>query len=454
LLPGKAGGHPGSAKRMINIFGIKIEAPRMNTSHLFDELLVSVAKKESERNILRQFLTARIPEIITHVKEESTGIKVDDLKSQTLDFYLSQLKTTGIYEKMVLKVISSDYQFSSARIAKEILNGRQPTLPSTFPGDHKKAETLVIGAVSSSIGPKECQEYLARKFVKSYVQEIARDLFYAVNNNLNSEQSLKYMAILYELNKLKTADFTNNIQIKKNLIKSITTGEPVNLIHIKCLRFTYPKGNSLRLLDHTLADDHQNNFSRRPQDETPIFVKLKLIKSIFENNGINSNFSILVSDQDLTDYFPKGGEGIIPDDDLKKTKTDIIKYQLAVSRLAPFASVKYLRQYLDEQDLLSAFDSSRQKIISELSRGVSALRENFIEEKVNYRFESNSRIFTSKPNRNFARSRVYAQVASLQSLSVLGQENILIEEDHGNDNQFIGGYRHTALPVIFVNLKC
>jgi len=35
----------------------------------------------------------------------------------------------------------------------------------------------------------------------------------------------------------------------------------------------------------------------------------------------------------------------------------------------------------------------------------------------------------------------------------LGQKNILIEEDHGNDNQFIGGYRQNALPVIFVNLK-
>jgi len=57
------------------------------------------------------------------------------------------------------------------------------------------------------------------------------------------------MGILYDLEKIKTADFTNPNKIKENILHSIQTSEPLEFIHIKCLRFSYPGGNSLRLLD-------------------------------------------------------------------------------------------------------------------------------------------------------------------------------------------------------------
>ena len=448
------GGYPGSAKNMINLFGITIEAPGLNAGHYFDELLISVAKKNSERDVLRQFLTPRISEIITQAKVESAATEVNDFRPQTVDFYLSQLKSTGVYEKMVLKVISSDHQFSSAKTAKDILDGRRPELSSTFPGDHKKAENLVVGSVNSAIGPSECREYLTRKTVKTKIQDIAKDLFYAVNHGLSAEQSTRFIGIIYDLDKIKTADFTNPIRIKENIIHSLQTNKPLNLIHIKCLRFTYPYGNRLQLIDHTSDCQVPTKLGtiHHPASEVGYFNRLNNIQSVFSNYGVTTNLHILINDQDLSDYFPNNtGDGIIPDVDLVNAKTDMDNYHHHLASIVD-GSVKYFRQYLSDHQLLEKFDSYRLTTLNNLNRGLSVIPENLIESRVNYRYQSNTKIFSVNPGRQFARQRVYAQLASLQALSVLGRDDILVESAKGEEARLIGGYKTGALPVIFTKL--
>jgi|GEM_PF-6209123 len=431
---------------MINIFGTTIEAPKINDSHFIDNLLVEIAKKDSERKILKEFLIDKLEEITQKAISQTESMDVSGINPQTLSFYLTQLKLSGAFENMVLKTIDNN-------TSRQILQGKSPILPPDFPGQHKLAEVLVYGSISSSIGSQECRQYLTYRNIQTHLQSISKDLFYATNNGLNVEQSLRFMGIMYEFEKLKTTDFTNSSQIKKNIVNSIVAGVPLALVHIKCLRFTYPGGDRLSLLTHTLPDNNPSNFSRRPQDESPIFDNLMHVKSVISNFGINVQLTLLVSDQDIIDYFPRGGDGIIPDEDIISAQSAVIKYAKVVQSRAPFSKVELLRQYLECHGLLAQFEQIRDKIISELNRGQSTISEKFVESKVNYRFESNSKIFKNRTDRNFARTRVYSQVASLQALSVLGQDCILIEEDHGNDNRFIGGYKQSALPVIFVELK-
>jgi len=447
---------------MINLFGTTIEAPPISDGHYFDSLLVAAAKKENERRMLKDFLLGdslagrpRLGEIVIQAQNEALFCSNPlDFKSQAIEFYLSQLKQTGIYERMVLELISRDHVFRSADIANQLLKGKSPKLPDYFPGDHKQAESLVVGALSSSIGDKECQQYLTRKLVKARIQEIAKDLFFAINHGLDPEQTTRFLSIIYELNQIKAADFTNTLGIKNNILTAILTGHPLQLIHIKCLRFTYPHGNRLKLLTHIGVDNSPVNFSRRPQSEQPIFDRLKHLSDLFLRHRINTNFLILVSDQDILDYFPNGGQGFVPDQDLEIAHQDLELYRQAVADSAPFATVELFRKFLALTRRIDSFDHQRKTIISQLKSGRSALPENYVESKVDYRYKSNTKIFsTCPPDRNFARTRVYAQVASLQSLAILGSDVILIEEDHGNDNQYIGGHKSTALPVIFTKLK-
>ena len=68
--------------------------------------------------------------------------------------------------------------------------------------------------------------------------------------------------------------------------------------------------------------------------------------------------------------------------------------------------------------------------------------------------ESNGKILEVNPGRDFARTRVLAQLASMMSLGVIGRPGtILVEEDKGEENRLIGGVGKDALPVIFVKLR-
>lgn len=115
-----------------------------------------------------------------------------------------------------------------------------------------------------------------------------------------------------------------------------------------------------------------------------------------------------------------------------------------------------LRPYLARKKLLDMFDREREKELERLYSGVSKMPEGFVESRVNYRYETNKEILVDDSGRDYARERTYAQLATLQTLGVLRQQTepfILIEEDKGEENNYIGGHGNTALPVFFINLR-
>ena len=449
---------------MINIFGTTIETPSIQVGEVFENILVDVSKRDSERKTLREFLgdkslngQTRIGEIASQAKSEANLVDNPlEYKEQAFNYYLSILKQTGAYEKMVLEIISKDESFTTSKITREILLGKSHELPPTFPGDHKKAEALVYGTASSSIGENECKEFLVSKFVKSNVQEIAKDLFFASNHNLSSEQSMRFTGVMYEIKKLKTAEFTNLPQIKQNILMSIKTGQILEMIHMKCLRFTFPYGNRLSLLEHT--DDvivtTKNNETHQPKTESKLFERLENILSIFEKFGLNVKFTVLVSDQEINDYFPnKNTFGMLPTIDLVNADQSLHKYLDAIKKCFTKHQVFFLREYLSNNNLLSVYDHTRSKTICDLSVGKSIYPENFVESRVDYRYESNLKIFTNPSDRETARIQINGVLASMMALCVLGSKYILIEDDRGDENNYIGGHGKSALPVIFCKLR-
>ena len=110
---------------------------------------------------------------------------------------------------------------------------------------------------------------------------------------------------------------------------SIKTGQILEMIHMKCLRFTFPYGNRLSLLEHT--DDvivtTKNNETHQPKTESKLFERLENILSIFEKFGLNVKFTVLVSDQEINDYFPnKNTFGMLPTIDLVNADQSLHKY--------------------------------------------------------------------------------------------------------------------------------
>jgi len=445
---------------------------------MINPLLEKAVKKPSERKILRYFLedsslsgVSRLQELEAESERIAQETIVDKIPNNyrqgVIDLYLGRLKTdrvtdgTSLYLDLIYRLILNQ----NPKLARDIRKLRSgviaPTdMPRSFPKQFKKAEALLIGKLRSELGSEQFRRFLAYQGLAQRIRSIAKNVRFAINNGLNERQTARFLGLVYELEKNQAAQPTNARGFKDTIVRAIFSGETLDLIHIKCLRFTYPYGNRMCLIPH-IADTQvptKDGGLHRPLSEVKLFSRLTAIVNIFSYFGVRVRQLILLSDQDLDDYFPNGGEGVVPNEDILAARQDLACYQKAVET-ATEAEVYYLRDYLFQTGRLSAFDQKRQSVIAVLKLGKSHLPEGFIEERINYRHASNLRIFANPPSRQFARDRIYAQLASMQALAVLGSKSpdacgvILIEESKGDENQFIGGVKKSALPVYFVNLR-
>ncbi len=456
------------------VFGQAIEASRVTDSDLMRTMLAQVAKRTDERRILQDFLltestrgTKRFSEIETDsravaLQRGDNSFSFD--KDPVFDFYIAEMKrqktTTGLslYHDLVCQLMPAGNKKQRNLFRKFCLDKIEPTdLPSTFPSQFRAAEILIAGKLRSEIGIREYREHELRKEVLKQLRQVARDMFFAINNGLQREQALNFISLMYELRKTQTALPTNEAMLKKNIIKCLQQDSRLDLIHIKCLRYTYPHGSQVVILDHFEDIEVPDKFggSYKPRSEKNIFSRLQKLVSLFERYGVSTNLLILIADQDLYDYFPDGG-GVFSGNEIEEMYRAMARYRNAIVEKVGPSHVDYLRSYLEKIDRLVQFDKTRSKVILELESGEGRLPERFVEEKVDYRHRSNADILIKNLKRRDIRKRVYAQLASMQALRILGNENdpiIVIEDDRGNDNQFIGGHRNSALPVYFTKLR-
>lgn len=457
----------------MTLFGTKVQIEAFRRPDLLNILTAEVVKRSGEREILESFLLqhgvggiCRFTELV----RESADILDDDLSvNGARDIVANHTQkqmgslTTGagvsIYRDLVLQIIEKEGDNRCRVVAKAMRQGKSFTsdqFPVSFPVANNKAETLLQGKIRSEVGNNEYKDYLCAKRLKSLVCVVAKDLFTGVNNGLDPDKVLNFMGIMYELRKLETAIPTNAQRIKSNIIQALMSGSKLNLLHIKCLRFTYPEGNRLQLIEHSDDVEVRNKGGEiyRPIGEKNLIPRLVNLGNILEAFGIRVRMTVLLSDQDLLDYFPNGGEGVVPDSDLAAARGSLEKYKKALQVQDERIEVIYLRDYLKAGGILKEFECRRNETLKKLEGGNSPLSEGLVESRVNYRYESNRNIFVTDPGRHFARERVNSQLASMLSLGVLGgEETIVVEEDRGEENKLVGGTGKDSLPVVFIKLR-
>ena len=331
---------------VINFFGETIMIPSVKNIPEIDSLLCEVAKRKEERVILREFISeqidtrrTRFDELVSNARkeaEEEPNLVV--YKSKAVDFFMQILKKRktisgiSVYESLVLGLIekigdSRCQEYSRKARSKQ---GVQGPIPATLPGNHKKAEVLLDGKLGSDIEENEIQFYLTNIILLRELSLCSKDLFFAVNLGLDTQQVLTFMRIAYDLRRLSTALATNEIVIRKAVVEAIRNGTPLEMIHIKCLRFTYPHGNRLQIIDdledHTILN--RDGKVHQPISEKDFPPRLKSFKRVFEERGIQIILTILLSDQDLDDYFPGGNTtGVVPSEDLIRAKESLVRYK-------------------------------------------------------------------------------------------------------------------------------
>ena len=421
-----------------------------------------MAKSKNERQILRNFLlgdslagTSRISEIITGGQNEvDQDENLFTLKPQALVFYLEQLKQTGVYEKMVLRLISSDSSFRSATIASQILTGKSPELPNFFPSDHKKADSIMVGAISSAVGIKECRNYLLIKLVLSRIREIAKDLFLVTNYGLSKYNTTRFMAIFYELEKLKTADSVRYREMKNEVARVVMSGDCIQLTHVKCLRFIYPKAGGFKILTDTkniVTDGVLGKYS--PKSEERLFPRLMNIREVFERNGVKTRFLIILADEDIDLLFPEESR-FTNKADREEAIENMEKYlEFLKTNFTDFefATLKGLT-ILNS----GSYRKLRQQVIDDLRLGLGRFMssEFYEKDRVDHQYTYYQRLLGLNYSRQEARRSVSEQVASMIALRELltdnGGKTILIEENREGKNRLIAGGKY---PIFFTKLR-
>lgn len=452
----------------MNIFGVSIDLDynMLQSNHLQERLVAQTLKKAGERRAFASFLNGSDLEgqrIYDCLLQKSANINGSSAVTPQLikDFVVSELKATkfaqlSIYESIVRSVVES--LDPSLRASHAVLdkNRSLAEISPKYPSIRNKAECLVKAKLAED-DPRLVEVFLKRKSLESQLREMSQVLFFGINKlHLDGENLVRFLHIMFDL-KMITEAGTERLHVLMNMVgEAIKNKTPLKLINLKCLRMTYPLGKNLRLLTsmENAVVINKDHGEFRPPSEEQYFEKLNRVNKIFTRQGISTSQFSLVVDTDLIDHFSHGGSGLIPDVDIIKAQNDIPIYVDNMQKVAgERCKVTTLTQYLDNERLAERFHQIRDEVLVDLeSRTHKLIDAKIAEDRVDYRFTSNERIF-GKKNREHARFSAFNQMASLFGLQVLAGKNvILVVEERGIENKLMGGRNNKDLPIIFVGL--
>lgn len=453
----------------INVFGQKIEVPKINPEDEVNQIVVGLLKRREEREIALELMDGqsvegkqRKAELVEKVHLKAQQDKTVVSKSVLVDFVIKKLKESQIgkhtlYEDLVMRVIEAQGRFRVSDFARALRLDKVDAqkAPYGFVGEHKEAESVLVGKISSEVDEETRQEYLTERYLAGELREITQDLFYAVNKGASKQETAVYMAVVYELRKLQTREPTNKQKLFEKLLVAIKEKTPLDLIHVKCLRFVYPLGQSVKVLDHTEEETIITKTCQKYviKGEKDTFSKLEMFVGILNRFGVGVNLKILLNDYDLTDHFPDSRDSCFMESDLALLPNSVQRYRRAVGSLVGNDFVELLSEYMERFKIVSSFTQERQRVKRQFGQGTD-LPKDYVEEKIEYRYKFSQLVFAHIPSKDYVRKRVQEELATMQALSVLVQTGnvILIEKDMGNDSSFIGGHKQTALPVFFMDL--
>lgn len=456
----------------LNLFGTKIEVPGLVEDKTLDYLLIQVAKRSSERKILDDFLDDQRLEELEAKAREAAKDEVEDSnglnKTLLSGFYVEEMKRqrlpngVSLYHELIYRFLEKenpDYRRYAGLLRKGV-KGSHRLLPPDFPSSFKKAESILGGKLRSELGEKEQLEYLTRKEFTTQLRIIAQNLFFGANYGLEKEDLIRFLTVMYELGKIETSQPITPSRLRGLLAESLKNNQPLEIVHIKSLRFTYPGGESLKMLEDTRAATQLGlkGEQRFYPSEEIIFERLTNLRKIFEQVGLRARVTVIVSDPDLDYCFPPGQE-FVPLADVSRARVSAGRYlEYLKTNHLKVDNLCSLTEFLEQTSGANKFRSVFSQLVDEGRKGGGAtIKPKILEMRVNDQFDHYQQMFGEKYTRGLARQTALAQIANVLSLSVVfssfSTTPLLVIDSRGFEDQLIGGYQPDSVVKFFTRFK-
>jgi len=437
-------------------------------------LLEEILTRSRERKIFRRFLDTekdglRVTDGLYQQANEEVASMIEGenremLREQATQAIIQKYKKARVvnglsaYDEMVLGLLAIQEQ--SHLLVSKIRRGKiaPKDLPKDFPGKRKRAEVILQGKIASDLKPADITNYLVEKAYVSRLRRYVRDLFLAVNNG-GEEKAVEFLLLLYGLERIKTSEPITSLHLRERILGCLMRGEPLDIVHIKSLRFTYPEGRRLKILENTstVVQDGLPGEKRRYPSEDVIFSRLGQFERIFKETGIKVQSTVIVADFDLDYCFPPRQRFVLSGD-LALAKDSARKYldnlKSCYSRQITILS---LSEFLKLKGLAAKYDELFKSLVAEGNRGGgSRVREKILEMRVNEQYEHYQQMFGTY-SRDLARYTAIRQMASLLALSVVFETfpgpPLLVIDSRGFENELIGGCNPDSVVKFFTKLK-
>lgn len=455
----------------MTMFGINVPINNfVSNSNLVEHTVDSILKRSEERKVFNKFLESetvggiKVMDRITQSAYYDTHNLIDSgtevAQNVLMDFAVSSLKskqTDGLttYDSLVRKIIEKQNpQF--AKLHTQIIEGKfDGRLPLGYPDASKNADGILKAKIKDSIGGLK-EEYLVRKLFGEKVRNLTREMFFGINKlGLQGDQLNSYLNIIFETSEIQDCEPTKFFDFKSMVGESILTSSDIRLVHIKCLRFVYPKSGGVKILTDTndvVIEGVLGNYS--PKSEKNLFPRLSKIKTIFEKNGVGTDFEIVVADDDLEVLFPPGNS-YVSGENLSEARIDSHKYlEILRNNFGSGFSFKTISELAIGN---KKFESLRANVLRDIKvRGGKYVNPEFFErDRVDHQYIYYQQLFGSRYSRQEARRSITEQTANTIALqevlmTINGGQVILIEENRGGENKLIA---NGSVPIIFTKLR-
>jgi len=331
---------------------------------------------------------------------------------------------------------------------------------SDFPSLHLKAKTIVQNELQTRMkDPKVQISYLVELAVNKYKDQLQNDYIFAVDS-VGAKKAEYFSSCLLELQLLQTEPIVNEKIFKSSLLFSLESGMPINLVHIKSLRYTYPKQGGLEIISNTkqARSIGLSGEKRVYPDEIGIFERLKSIRQLLSHYGIKSSLTVLAADRDLEYLFPDNNPLIDSQtkDRARRQANDYVIYLKKQNK--DIETVDSLTGFLERTGKKDEYEKICSEAIKEAKNGGGRLvSEKNLEMRVNHQFTHYVEMFGRKYNRDLARYTASHQIANLLALSAVfdsfERPPVVVIDGRGFETRLIGAYRPQSRSIFLTKLK-
>ena len=331
---------------------------------------------------------------------------------------------------------------------------------SDFPTLHAKAKVLVQDELQNRVkDPKEQISYLVELTVNKFAIQLQKD-YESARDSVGKVKAVSYASCLLELQLLQSETITNESLFKRSLLDSLSNGVPIDLLHIKSLRYTYPERGGLKIIPNTKEVESigLGGERRRYPDEEVIFNRLRVIRNLLSFYGIRSRLTVLASDRDLEYLFPDNNS-LIDMETKNQARRNAREYISCLnSRYKDIQMIDSLTGYLEKNHKKEEYEEICSTALREAKKGGGILvNDKILEMRVNHQYAHYVEMFGKSYTRELARHSASHQIANLLALSAVfdsyEKPPIVIIDGRGFETRLIGAYKPQSRSIFLTKLK-